>query len=303
MKNKTILFIDENQLEYIEPLKYSFSSCEVSSIPFNITPPEIEKLAEEINSKYNQVIFFDFYYNYYLLLPLLSKNLKKKWIFKYSLASLFNVDLYSTFFQIIEYQERKLIDTIAVLDYNLYLAFKRKYNLSYLQLDINLKKEFSKENAIGIMGLDYTDESSFFNELSAITLTKYKNVYVQNAMNVTKKFGEDFNLEIKPIKDIYELMSSTKINLYIKFFDTNISHFIYSMDNGTLCLLGNTEMLDNNTRLKNYLVLKSDDDINEIVEKIDTCQNNKKIIFDEYKKWRKEYSNNSQKSVKEFLEK
>ncbi len=303
MKDKVLIFVDETQYDYIEPLKHSFKGCEITSLPYPITPPEMEKLAQEINSKYSQVIFFDYYYDYYLLLPLLSKKIKKKWIIKYPLPSLFNATLYSNFFQIVEYLERNLIDDIAVLDYNLYLSFKKKYNFSHIKLDIDLKKKPHREKAISVIGFDYTDESSFYNELSAITMTDFDKVYVENATNVTKNFGTDFGLTIEPVKEIYELLVKSRLNMYIKFFDVNVTDFLYSMDNGILCLLGNSELLDENDLLHKHLVMRSDDDIDEMAVRIKDCLEHVEELLKEYANWRKKYTKESQKSIKEFLDK
>lgn len=303
MKNKVLIFIDATQYDYIEPIKHSFKDCEITSLPSPITPPELEKLAQKINATYSQVVFFDYYYDYYLLLPLISKKVKKKWIIKYSLPSLFNAALYSSFFQIVEYLERNLIDDIAVLDYNLYLAFKKAYNFSHIKLDIDLKKTAHHKDAVSIIGFDYLEENSFYNELSAITMTDFRKVYVENATNVTKNFGIDFGLTIEPIEDLYELMTTSRLNMYIKFFDINITNFLYSMDNGTLCLLGNTELLDDNEVLHKNLVLRSDDDIDEMSAKIKSCLENEEIILKEYAIWRKKYLKESQKTIKEFLDK
>lgn len=302
MKSKTILFIDESEKDYMEAIKYSFSKCELSSINNEITPPELENLAKEINSSYNEVIFFGYFYNYYMLLPILSKKLKIKWILPTSVASLFNVDIYNAFFQVIEYKERKLVNDIATLDYNMYLLFKDKYNFSFLKLDINKKDKYKKNN-IGIVGYDYLEEVSFFNELSAISLSKYDTVNIQNEMNVTKRFCEDFGLKINKIDDAYTLIASSKLNLYVNFFNTNDIKFLYSMDNDSPCIIGNSDLLDNNKYLKDQLVLKSDDSIDEMLEKVEDVEKNKAQILKEYKSWRQNYSKESKDLINIFLEK
>ena len=133
------------------------------------------------------------------------------------------------------------------------------------------------------------------------TMSKFKNVYVQNAMDVTKKFGDDFNLDISVIKDPYTLISKSKVNLYINFYDTKVCNFLCSMDNNIPCLLGNTNILDSNKRLKELLVVNSDDNIDEIVQKINAIEEYKDDIFKEYNKWRKSYSKQSKKLVTEFM--
>lgn len=300
MKTKTILFVNDPKSDYLESLKYSFPDCDLSFLNNYLAPPEIEKLASDVNKKYDQVIFFDYCYNYYLMLPIISKKIKVKWILTTSIASLFNADIYSSFFQVIEYKERKLVDVIAALDYSTYLVFKNKYDFKYLTLDINKRLKVENNNSIGIIGYDYIEGCSFFNELSAVTMSDIKKVSVQNAMNVTKKFGTDFNLNLEVVEDIYQLISKGKINLYINFYDTKVCNFLCSMDNGVPCLLGNTNLLDDNQKLKNLLVVKSDDNIDEMAEKIKNLESSNKDLFKEYKKWRKSYSERSKKLITEF---
>ena len=49
-------------------------------------------------------------------------------------------------------------------------------------------------------------------------------------------------------------------------------------------IVGNTDFYDNNKYLKEHLVVKSDDDVNEISEKINFVKTNYKKIMEEYSK-------------------
>ena len=140
MKTKTIIFMNNSKSDYVKPMEFSFPGCPIQFLETPLTPPEIEKLVKKVNEEYDQIIFFDYCYNYYLMLPIISKKVKVKWILDTSIAALANVDIYNPFFQVIEYKERKLVDTIATLDYSMYLTFKNKYDFMYLTLDIDMKK-------------------------------------------------------------------------------------------------------------------------------------------------------------------
>ena len=61
------------------------------------------------------------------------------------------------------------------------------------------------------------------------------------------------------------------------------------MDRGIPCIVGNTDFFDKNEILKKYLVVTSDDDINEIRDKLLEVKKNKSLIMKEYKKFRKSY--------------
>lgn len=59
------------------------------------------------------------------------------------------------------------------------------------------------------------------------------------------------------------------------------------MDVGTPSIIRNTNLLDNDEKSKKLLVLDSDDDVNEICEKIDNVLENKKETEKLYSIWRK----------------
>ena len=84
------------------------------------------------------------------------------------------------------------------------------------------------------------------------------------------------------IKDNY-------VNLYCKFTNIDPSYFFKSMDLGIPCIMGNTDILDNNKILKDLLVLKSDDDVNEIAEKINNIKENYELIFKKYHEFKNKY--------------
>ena len=91
------------------------------------------------------------------------------------------------------------------------------------------------------------------------------------------------------------------MNLDVAFSEVSPINFLISMDAGIPCIIGNTNLLDNDGKLKKLLVLDSDDDVNEICEKIDNVLENKKEIEKLYSIWRKKYSDNSKKLIEKFV--
>ena len=61
------------------------------------------------------------------------------------------------------------------------------------------------------------------------------------------------------------------------------------------------EMFDDNEFLKKMLVVKGDDNINDIASKIDAVRKNKKLIIEEYLKFRKKYSKKAETQFKKFM--
>ena len=73
------------------------------------------------------------------------------------------------------------------------------------------------------------------------------------------------------------------------------------MDKGIPCVLGNTDIFDKYSKLKKFLVLESDDDINEIASKINLVKENRELIINEYDKFRKDYSLKSKNNIETLL--
>ena len=71
MKNKYLLLISEENIEYLESLNYSFDKKNIKIVEKNLSKEKIKVLAKDLNKKYNKIIFFDYSYIFYELLPLL----------------------------------------------------------------------------------------------------------------------------------------------------------------------------------------------------------------------------------------
>ena len=103
-------------------------------------------------------------------------------------------------------------------------------------------------------------------------------------MKATKEFISFFNLKCKKEENIDNVIKDNFVNLYVNFTNTNNELIKKSFDLGIPCIVGNTNYFDNNKYLKENLVVKSDDDLREISEKIDFVRNNRDKIRQEYEK-------------------
>ena len=61
-------------------------------------------------------------------------------------------------------------------------------------------------------------------------------------------------------------------------------------------------MFFKHTELEKMVIVKSDDDINEISEKLSYCLNNSKKIIEIYKKIKRKYDQECKKMIKDFIE-
>lgn len=296
---KTLLLVREEDTLMKKVLKYNFKDADVKVIPENYTPFNREDLAKEINKKYDSVIMYGYYGQFSELLPLISKKVEKKWIIDYSISSLSFPYIFQNLAMLFEYQDRKMVDVIATIDYSLYVTFRDK--IKYLVLDYKEKDKTPKEDRIGILNIDTDDISNFYNQISGVAISKIRKARVLNANVQTQAFSKDFNVEIEIEKDIEKLIYGNKLNLDIRFSDVSPITFIMSMDAGIPCILGNTSLL-HSSKLEDLIVVKSDDDVEETKDKINYALDNTDKILGIYKKWREDYTKLSNKTIKEFMD-
>lgn len=300
-KKKTLVLVAEADKLIYKVLKYSFNkdNIDFKTIPESYTPFDRDNLAIEINSNYDEVIFYDYYDQFYLLLPLIKKRIVKKWIIKEGIAMLCYQYIFQNLLQLFEYKERGLIDYIYTTSYDLYKTMEDK--MSYLILDYKDDKKVKQEECIGILNIDYDEKANFYNEISGAAISSINTVKVLNAINATKNFERDFGVKIIEEKDFEKIIYGNTVNLDCAFSEVSIYGFLLSMDAEIPCILGNTNLLNNNPKLRKMLVVDSDDDVNEIKEKIESSIANKSEIMKLYADWRKDYTNRSKKSVEDFL--
>ena len=302
LKNKEyIVLLPKIDYDIKESVEYSFQN--VFYIDYEPTEEEANILIEFINKEKSQLILFDYAEFYRLVLPYIKKQNKIKWIIKNGFASLTNGRVRATFTNLMEFCDRDIISRIGCLDYAASKVLENSgYDSKHVILDIEEKSSNVKNsNSIGLIGDDYNPNHNIYNELTAVTMVQYDYIKVLQQMDATKHFINFFDLKEKHVETLDEIMRDNFVNLYCNFTLTNIQYVLKSMDLGVPCLLGNTSLFDDYKTLKKYLVLTSDDDVNEIATKINDIKKNKDKILDEYKKFRKDYKNKSKKSIEEFL--
>ena len=248
---------------------------------------EEKKVIELINnSKLKKIYLLGNSEYYRFLLPRLKKEINVCWIFKNSFSDLSNGKVRYTLHCIMEFMDRNLIDSIGCIDIDNLKVFENAgYKCEYIDLKINQKrKKFVKSNSIGILSNDCDPNNNFYNQLAALTFVDYDLCKVKYVMKATKEFIKFFNLKCKKVDNIEDAIKDNFVNLYINFTNTNNELIEKSFNLGIPCIVGNTNIFNKNKYLKENLVLKSDDDINEIVEKIEYVKNNREKIIEEYKK-------------------
>ena len=282
-KYKVVMSENSN---YYDAINHSFDG-NVCILNTNSNIKEIETVSRKLTST-DTIILFNLTTVNDLLLNMLPRDVKKYLIFEYSIAELSEYVKLNEFLLIMKYLNMQLIDGIYCLNYTTYSLFKDKYKAKYLQLDIP-KSENKSGSSIGIITSSIRQYSSTMNALSAVSLTEFREIRIYNIEKSVKKFAKKFHIRVYLEKTLDDAINNNDINLYVNFSETCYDLILKSMDRGIPCIVGNTDFFNSNETLKKYLVLKSDDDINEIKEKILSVKKNKKSIMKEYQKFRKEY--------------
>ena len=289
---------NENQFD-----NFNYMSGNVIITQNDVDKNVINNFIDIANKKLSQLILVNSVDFYREILPHISPKVKVKWIFTNSLANLTNGLVMNILRTIVEFYDRGLVSKIGCFDYSMYLILKNaNYNVEYIMPDIKVsRKKQSRFNDIAIISNDYDPNHSYYNMLSALCLVDYKRVKINANMPATKKFIEDFDIKAEQVSDVNKLEANNEINLYVNFTNSETYKILKSMDNGIICIMGNTDIFDSNKYLKEQLVLQSDDDVNEIAEKINEVRKNKNKIFSEYEKFRNNYSKKSLNQIKKFL--
>lgn len=292
-------FVISPKSDYYKAIEYCFGESNIITVKENENIKTLEKKAEQL-SEYKNIVFFNLTEENNLIINMLPKDNKKYLIFEPSIAELAEPQKINSLFLAIKYLDIDLLTEIYCINKTMYQLFKEKYNFKFLQLDIKNEEKDSIGTSVGLISAPDDFYSSIMNELSAVTLTEYKEVRVLKPLKSIKKFAKRFKIKVLKENTQSETIKNNDINLYIHFAKTNYTFILESMDQSIPCIVGNTDFFDENEILKKYLVVTSDDSINEMRDKILLAKKNKKTILKEYKKFRKIYTEKAQKSIKEL---
>ena len=300
-KDSYLVLLPDADYDIKDSVEFSFDN--VIYLDFELSEDDANRIVDFVNNKGSKLIIFDWCESYRLLLPYISKKREIKWVYKNNLAQLTNGGVRATFTRIMEFYDRNIVKEIACLDKSTSIVLKKAgYRSSHLLLDVKTKSRKSKSNnSIGLIGDDYNPNHNTYNQLSALKLVDYDYCKIVPNMPATKHFIDFFEIKAKEVNSTFDALVDNDINLYCNFTFNNIELILKSLDLGIPCLLGNTDIFDDYPKLKQYLVLDSDDDIGEIANKIKNVRENKTTILKEYEKYRKEYTKESKKLINEFL--
>lgn len=281
---------------------------------------QVEVISEAIiKSNIKQLIFSSITFGYKELIEKIydkNKDIKIKvlWHGNHSLLVMKNEPYF--LYSVLELLERNIIVSIAFFKESMYEFYKQKgYNVFFLTNNVQnldeyiISKEINDKTTIGIYSAGNRWEKNTFNQLSGVSLIENSVVDIIPVNNLVKDFCKLMNIDIKEenlsflTRDkLFKRMQENDVNLYITFSECSPMLPLESLQLGIPCLTGNNHHYFKNSKLIDYLVVNSEDDVNEIKEKIEIAIKNKDEIITLYKVWKKDYDLEYKELINKFLE-
>ena len=282
-KNESsIVLVPKQDIKYYDSLNYTLKN----TILVDNVKEDTRIINIINNSKIKKIYLVGNNDLFRFILPRIKKDIVVCWIFNDAFSSLSNAGVRYNLNTIFEYYDRTLIDIIGCFNKDNMKVFENAgYKCEYIDLKLDKNEiKLVNSNSIGIISDDFDPNNNFYNQLAALTFVDYDVCKFMSVMKATNHFYKYFNIKSKVLKSIDEVMKDNFVNLYINFTNTNKELILKSYNYGVPVIVGNCDFYDNNKYLKEHLVVKSDDDVNEIADKISFVKNNYKKIIEEYSK-------------------
>lgn len=280
---------------------------------------EIEDIAEELSkSNIKQIIFATQAHGYKALAEKIKEKNSKiiiKFMWHGSHSLFVNRDEEYFLESILDLEKRGIVTSIGFLKESMAKYYSLKgYNSYFVMNTVNTIKEAKSdikrdEIKVGIYSSGDRWEKNTYNQLSACSLVD-NNIIVDSipATELFKSYCKLMNIKyVEDLKtsvsrdELVDRMSKNTINLYVTFTECAPMIPLESMQVGVPCIVGDNNHYFTNTNLEKYLVVKAEDSIDEIAEKMKLCIENREEIMRLYKEWKKEYDLKSKESVNKFL--
>lgn len=273
-----------------------------------------------VNKGFRQVIFATMAYGYKDLaekIHELNSNIKIKFMWHGSHSLFVNYNEQKFLEELLQLQKRGIVSTIGFFKSAMADFYNKKgYNACLLMNDVNLENKYEKNNndkrlKIGLYSSGDRWEKNTYNQLSSCAMVK--DAYVDiipntklatsfcNLMNI-KMVDNNSSMSVSR-EELLKRMANNSVNLYVTFTECSPMIPLESFELGVPCIIGNNTDFFRNSKLNDMLVVKEEDSIDEIYEKINIAIENKEEIMSLYKEWKAEYSKEVIKLKEEFLNK
>ena len=273
-----------------------------------------------VNRNFRQVIFATMAYGYKDLaekIHELNSNIKIKFMWHGSHSLFVNYNEQKFLEELLQLQKRGIVSTIGFFKSAMADFYNKKgYNSCLLMNDVNLENKYEKDNndkrlKIGLYSSGDRWEKNTYNQLSSCAMVKDAYVDVIPNTKLATSFCKLMNIKMVDNNssmavsrdELLKRMASNDVNLYVTFTECSPMIPLESFELGVPCVIGNNTYFFKNSKLNDMLVVKEEDSIDEIYEKINIAIENKEEIMSLYKEWKAEYSKEVIKLKEEFLNK
>lgn len=277
-----------------------------------------DKIAETIiNCSISQVVFSSITFGWKRIAEILHEknpDIKIKFFWHGAHAMLVQRDEPYFLYSIMELLDRKIAYSIGFAKESMAEFYiKKGYNAYFVpntvkNISSNVEKIKSDKIVVGLYSAGSRWEKNTFNQLSAISLIPNAIVDIAPESKLTTNFCNLMNIEIKeknlkymPRQKLLDRMAKNDVNMYVTFTECSPVLPLESLELGVPCVTGNNHHYFKGSKLYDYLVVKSEDDINEIANKANEAVKNKDEIISLYKEWKKDYDVFVEEKLKEFI--
>lgn len=271
-----------------------------------------------VNTNIKQVVFSSIAFGWKTLaeqISIINPEIRIKFFWHGAHAMLVQRDEPYFFYSIIELLDRGIAHSIGFAKESMAEFYKLKgYNSYFVPNNVKGLKANTKYekvdgvNKIGLYSAGSRWEKNTYNQLSATSLIDNALVDLSPSTDLSNSFCElmninlvDNNLKYMKRQDLLDRMAQNDVNLYVTFTECSPVLPLESLELGVPCITGDNHHYFRDSKLYDYLVVHSEDDINEIAQKAKEAIKNRDEIISLYKEWKKDYDEFVKEKFKEFI--
>lgn len=216
--------------------------------------------------------------------------------------------------EIIKLSKDNKIDLMGTCKESLNEFYKsQNYNSIFITNKVNtnvvpLNKKESKEIKIGLYASKCDVwHKNMFTQMAAVSLIENVVLDIVPLNDTAKAFAEILGIKITgvekhlPREELIERMSMNDINVYVTFSECAPMLPLESFEMNVPCITGNNHHYFKDTKLEKYLIVKNENNPEEIKNALLNCLKNKKEILNLYKEFKEKNELDSKKQVEEFI--
>ena len=220
--------------------------------------------------------------------------------------------------EIINLHKKGYVDVMASCKYSLQDFYKKEgFNSYFLTNKVTLPKSLTnlkvnnnkKEIRLGLYAAKCDDwRKNMYSQIAAAALIENAVIDMVPLNESAKEFASILGVKIEgcekglPREELIKRMANNTVNLYVTFSECAPMLPLESFEVNVPCITGNNHHYFMNSKLDDLIVVKNEENPNEIKDKILNCINKKDLIMKEYATFKKNNLDMSKKQVKEFIE-